>query len=170
MAELAETYAQAAAALTAVVPPSRQGFWRSHTLLQASTWFRIVAAGSNVSACAVATAAGDSAGASAAARAAEAHISALVAEQRASEGPGWEGFHLYDWLDGFANLRDTMRRLVARVEKRNGTGTAAVPPLRPWRFGTGEWNSFFNYDKTPVRQNNENGAPTTPNAMYHDAV
>lgn len=146
-----------------MIPQARQMFWRSHTLLQAANWYRTVAAMVNVSDCGAALKKQDHAAAAASARAAAAHIQALLAEQQASEGPKWAGWHLHDWLDGNANLRDVMRRLVARVDAiAPGTATAtatqqegqqpqvapSMPPLRPWRFGTGEWNSFFNYDSS----------------------
>ena len=147
VAQLERTYSRAQAALQAI-PLDRQGFWRSHTLLQAATWYRTVAAMANVSDCDAAVKKGDHAAAAASARAALGHIQALLVEQQASEGSKWAGWHLHDWLDGNANLRDVMRRLVARVDAKVAGVELPTPPLRPWRFGTGGWNSFFNYESS----------------------
>ena len=140
-------YSRAQAAL-AVIPQNRQAFWRSHTLLQAATWYRIVAAMVNVSDCGAALKQADHAAAGASARAAAGHIQALLVEQQASEGEKWAGWHLHDWLDGNANLRDVMRRLVTRVDAKAAGVELPMPPLRPWRFGTDGWNSFFNCKAT----------------------
>ena len=46
----------------------------------------------------------------------------------------------HDWLDGFSSLRDDLRLLASAAEAKQ-----AKTPLvqtRPFRFGTGSWNSF----------------------------
>ena len=48
----------------------------------------------------------------------------------------------HDWLDGFSSLRDDLRLLASAAEAKQ-----AKTPLvqtRPFRFGTGSWNSFCN--------------------------
>ncbi len=139
--ELKALYDDAQGALSSV-PAERAGFYRSHLLTQVAVWYHTVAALDNVTNATAAIATRDLPRALGAASDAVAHLNALLAAERAGENGRWKGLYLHEWLDGFANLRDVLRELLTTIQ----SGATQRVNIRPWRFGTGKWNSFFNYD------------------------
>jgi hypothetical protein len=165
----------AALEAVATIPVHRQQFFLSHTVTQLAIWHYTAAALGNTSAAVFAYGKKDLPTAIAQASAALAQVEALLAAERAGEAGGgvWAGWHLNDWLDGYSNLRDVLRRLVSVLNNAPTTHTTDVtiaPPnsaardarahttpvqVRPFRFGTGSWNSFFQYETEPVKSNGD---------------
>lgn len=165
---LANAYAAALKAAP-LLPLHRQRFYASHVVTQFAIWSHTTAALQNMSAVITSVRKKDYADAAVEAAAGLGHIEALLAAERAGEGGVWAGWHLHDWLDGFSNLRDSLRQLVQVLGDRVATAEAvellSVAPTkvrvqaRPFRFGTGSWNSFFQYETAPVKQDGDSDFP-----------
>lgn len=142
-AQLFLTYSEAQA-VQGMIPADRQHFFSGHALLQTALWYHVSAALDNVTAAGRAVQSGNT-GSVAVAAAADAlsHAEALLAVERVAETAQFKGWYLAECLDGFANMRDVIRQLLAAVHNET------VPQARPWRAGTGPWNSWFNYDMAP---------------------
>ena len=154
-------------ALLPRLPPDRKQFFTSHTLTQLAIWYHTASALRNVSDAVGAVGRKEYSLAGQQAEAGAAQIEALLAAERRGEGVGsanggygvWAGWHLHDWLDGFSSLRDVLRQLAqvctakaAIVATVNGTSpvdAGTIVQTRPFRFGTGSWNSFFQYETVP---------------------
>lgn len=122
---------------------------RSHIVAQLAIWMHTSAIADNVTTCAEAAKAGDNSTALLASGAALEHSEALLTAMRGAESAVFRGLYLAEELDGFWNLRDVLVNLHAHLQ-----GTA-LSPERPWRFGTGRWNSWFQYDEVPVHHDGD---------------
>eukprot|EP00729_Bicosta_minor_P014674 gene14674-4592_t len=120
---LANAYAAALKAAP-LLPLHRQRFYASHVVTQFAIWSHTTAALQNMSAVITSVRKKDYADAAVEAAAGLGHIEALLAAERAGEGGVWAGWHLHDWLDGFSNLRDSLRQLVQVLGDRVATAEA----------------------------------------------
>jgi hypothetical protein len=151
---------------------ARQRFFASHTLTQLAIWQHTAVAMANISDAVGAVARKDYAGASSLAQGAVREIEALLAAERRGEGGVWANWHLYDWLDGYSSLRDVLRQTESVVTAAAvaaaaggdvgievGAPAVSVVQTRPFRFGTGSWNSFFQYETVPIHADGDRNFP-----------
>lgn len=168
-----DVYAAAQTA-AASLPQNRSRFFASHTLTQLAIWYHTLAATGNVSAAVTAVGVRDFEGAASAAGAGVRHVEALLAAERAGEGGSWAGWHLNDVLDGYASLRDVLRQLAQTAASKTATGAkTAKVQTRQFRFGTGKWNSFFQYETVPLKHDGDAVFPffyKKPFASFEHAV
>eukprot|EP01051_Picozoa_sp_SAG22_P017530 SAG22_NODE_2727_length_2276_cov_1.092329_1_plen_122_part_00 len=56
----------------------------------------------------------------------------------------------------------SLRPSLPRPTAPDGTSADAMPVVhqRPFRFGTGSWNSFFQYETVPRRANGDSNSPS----------
>ena len=71
--------------------------------------------------------------------------------------PQWLIVIRHDWLDGFSSLRDDLRLLAAAAEAKQDK--TPLVQTRPFRFGTGSWNSFFQYETVPLHADGDANFP-----------
>jgi hypothetical protein len=126
------------------VPSARQAFFRAHVMAQFAIYAYSSAALVNLADVTSALCAGNSSSSTlSTAHEALLHIENLLKTERNSETQSWVGWYMHEWLDGFANVRDTILRMYKSLEA-NGQAETTVY-VRPWRFGTGRWCSWFQY-------------------------
>ena len=138
-----------ALALRAALPPSRAGFFTSHTLLQMTLQARGVAIMVNVSTALTAAARGDFTTAAAASAAADAAAQDLLTAMReaelASAPDVWRGMYASDVLDNFGRVRASTRNLAAACAAPNQPSL----PL-PAIDTSNRWYEWEVYQKTPA--------------------
>jgi len=164
---VASTYDEAQL-LVASLPVDRQRFFASHTLTQLAIWRHTAVAMANISEAVNAAARGDLGQTATLAQGAVEQIEALLAAERKGEGGVFLAWHLYDWLDGYSSLRDVLRQTqaAAAAAAESSVGQldvlavdAAAVQARPFRFGTGSWNSFFQYETVPRHAHGDRNFP-----------
>ena len=117
------------------------GFFKSHLVTQVAIWAHTTCAMSAIANATTLAAQGDSNAAHVAATTAVNAIEELLATEIDGQNGMWSTWHLNDWLDGYASLLDSCRAAAHAL-----TAPQSAFLKRPWRFGTGKWNSFFQYD------------------------